>query len=153
MAWSKTFLYSIQSIYYFCRIFCLIPFSIVYDVKQNILTSKVRVIDGVLFVIFILIQLNCSAYYFMSPLLQSSEMPHVLIHCDQIIRALVHFHSSIVIIMNMYNRHKIISIMKMFDTIDEEVTIFNHMIFIFFWFCAITFSIIFRCWTKIVWIL
>lgn len=116
--------YSIRPIYYIFRVFYLIPFTIVQDTNGNVVSSKVRLIDGVLFATFIMLHLNFLHYHYMKPIVQSSDIPHVLTYGDKILPILVHTHNIIIIIMNMYNRERIINIIKMFDTIDKEVNNF-----------------------------
>lgn len=132
MAWSTTrhFSYSFRSIYYFSRIFCYIPFTIEFpDTVGDNLTSKVRLIDGVLCASFIILHLILSTYFNMKAVSQSLEIPHVLRLSGHVLPALGHYQNVIIIIMNMFNRNKIINIMKMFNTIDKEVIIVNDCFF------------------------
>lgn len=128
MAWTiiRNFSFSFRPIYYFSRIFGLIPFSIIHDINGDVLKSKVRKIDGVLFAAFIILHLIFSTYFCMSPLIvESPTIPNAWIFLEKLIRALIHFHNIMIGIINMYNRDRIINILKMFDTFDKEVTIFQ----------------------------
>lgn len=133
MAWFiiRNFSYSFRIMYYFSRILCIIPFSIVHNPNSNIVTSKVRARDGVFFGIFIVLNLILFADNFLKTSAHATEMPLVLRFFGQIFLVLVPCYNIIMTIMNMYNRHKIIKIIKMFSAIAEEVTIliFNLNIF------------------------
>lgn len=124
MAWSifRNFLNSFRLIYFISRVFCFIPFSIIRDLNGNIVTSKIRVFDGVLFMAFITLHFVTSVYYYMIPVRQLLGISQVL-KFHRILPISIHNNIVMILIMNMYNRQKIINIIKMFNIIDEEVTI------------------------------
>lgn len=113
--------FSFRPIYYFSRLFGFFPFSIVYDTNGEILRSKVRVIDGVLFAALIFLHFASASYYHMRPSMRS-PIPHVFGIANKITYQMIHYHNVIIITMNMYNRQKIINIIKSFNIIDKKVT-------------------------------
>lgn len=133
MAWSinRAFSFGIQPIYSFSRVFGLIPFSIVHEINGDVITSKVRTIDGILFAASIILQVILAVYHYMRLYVESQGVPYVLILASKILPSLANFYTIMIIVMNMNNRHKIINIIRMFNTVDKEVTNSMHVLNIY----------------------
>lgn len=121
--WSneRNFSYIFRPIYYCSRGFGLMPFSIVHDSNGDVEKSKVRAIDGLLFAVFIILRVFMtipSVNKLNSP---SSDVPYFLVLGGYTLLTLIFTCGALMTVMNMYNRHKIVNILKMFSTIDKEV--------------------------------
>ena len=123
--WKKRdFAYSFLPIYYFSRLFGLMPYSIVYDSIGEIQTPRVRTIDGIWFIISICIYVLAAFTNFQS-ITSPKEMTMVsdalyFGHYMLLIEGLLV--SAVSIGFDMHNRYKLVTILKAFICFDKEVS-------------------------------
>lgn len=115
------FAYSIQPVYYSSRIFGFMPFTIVYDSKGKIREPIILSFDILWFIVAICLYILAITIQFenMEFFLQTS---FVLIAGDYVMLKLSLALSVLVIIMDMYNRHKLMFIFKNIDKFDGKVS-------------------------------
>lgn len=121
----RNFGYSFLPIYYFSRVFGLMPYSIVYNARGEIQKSQVRMIDGLWFIISICIYVLVAFTNYLNVKLPE-EMTTVSValyfgHYMLLIEGLLV--SAITIGLDMYNRHKLVVILKSFISFDKEVCV------------------------------
>lgn len=118
----RSFVHSFRPIYYWSRVFGLMPFSIIYDPNGDVEKPRVRAIDGLLFAVFIVVRLWFSVNSLRKiHISSSSDVPWVLSVGGYTLLTLNLTCGALMTVMNMYNRHKIVNILKMFSTIDKQV--------------------------------
>lgn len=145
--WRKRdFAYSFLPIYYFSRFFGLMPFSLIYDSDGEIQAPRISLLDGVWFIISICVYVFAAFTNFQIVTLPK-EMPLASLlyfgHYILLIQGLLV--CTIAIGLDMYNRNKVVAILKTFIAFDKEVSVAICCIFK----CS-SFIIIFadgQCWT------
>lgn len=114
--------YSYRPIYYFSRIFGLMPFSIIYSSDGRAQKPRVSVFDGLWFVISICIYILMAVISYKNIILPTnSNSSYLMILGDYVLLILGLFIGALTIGMDMCNRFKIVDILKMFDTFDNKV--------------------------------
>lgn len=126
------FFYSFRPIYYFARTFGFMPFTLVFNSNGSIQGPNVRIFDILWFIIAI-------AIYILSAIvvLQNTELAEIgsniesaiLKNTDFVLLVFMLFFGALIIVMDMYNRFKIFTIIKSINTFDEEVCTIGD----FFW--------------------
>lgn len=117
------FAYSVRPIYYFARVFGLFPFTIEHDSYGDIKEARVKIIDFLWFLFAICIYLFLGFYCFKN--LEFPKDPnesYVLILGDYTLLILGLVSGAAMIISDMYNRNKIINILKDFTIFDKKVS-------------------------------
>lgn len=117
------FAYSFRPIYFFSRAFGLMPFSITYDANGEIQEPRISRLDGLGFVIGICIQLISTYSHIRN--MKTSKDPNnassFLMLCDYLLYVAVMAYGILLRGMNMYNRFKLVNILKEFTMFDKEV--------------------------------
>lgn len=112
--------FSYQPIYYFSRIFGLLPFSLAYDASGEIVAPKISKFDAVWFVVSIAIYL---AFATVIPLdIPKGPPAPILILGNELLLMSGLIYGAIMIVENMCNRFKFIRIMKTFCAFDREAS-------------------------------
>lgn len=115
------FLYSFRPIYYFSRIFGLMPFSIIYDSNGEIKQSKITIVDGIWFLISMFIY---SLHLYLTLLKfsnQTTPTTFVMILGNTFLLMIVMYGAGAVA-MGMCNRFKYIKIAKNFTVFDRQAS-------------------------------
>lgn len=120
------FAYGFRPIYYFSRVCGLMPFSITYDSNGEIQKARVRVFDGLWFVISMCLYLLALHISFQETRKYYMMEPNFLILGDFIPRGMKLFFGCTKIALDMYNRAKLIGILKSFTEFDNEVSARIH---------------------------
>lgn len=117
------FMHSFRPIYYVSRCFGLMPFSIVSDLNGMALNPNVCAVDILWFITSISLYtiLTVITYKNMG-FAKAASVPFVLIFADDMILAIGLINAIILIILDMYNRSKLVDILKMFQIFDAEVS-------------------------------
>lgn len=124
------FAHSFKSIYYFSRIFGFKPFTIVFDSNGKIQTAQIKAIDILWFAITIALYLS-SAFYFVL-FAHPDTFPAksaFLVECTRSIYMLRKLLNILSIFMDMYNRFKLVGIVREIDTFDEKASTICHFPF------------------------
>lgn len=115
------FAYCFRPIYYFSRIFGLLPFTIIYDWNGDHQEARVEIIDFVWFIVSILMYLLMAVYCYMAFSPDRSEKSYILDSGDYILLILGSIISAVYVAMDMHNRHILIDIMKRIATFDKDL--------------------------------
>lgn len=110
------FMYSLRPIYYFSRLFGLMPFSILYDSNGDVQKPKVRFLDGLWFTISISV--------FLSIVIASVQEMEFISSLDLRMFMIVTMgliFDAIFIVLDMFNRVKLVDIFKKFVIFDKAV--------------------------------
>lgn len=122
--WKKLhFTYSFLPIYYFSRILGLIPYSFICDSEGELQAPRINLIDGIWFLLSICIYLLAAfTNYQTIALPKEMKIASALYfgHYALLILGLVI--SAISIAMDMWNRNKLVAILKAFNEFDKEVS-------------------------------
>lgn len=119
------FAYSFRPIYFYSRILGLMPFSISYNENGRVQKAKIGVFDGVWFVISICTYLSLAFTCFHRMKVQlEANVPFILFFGEQIHLALGLAFGALAITIHMYNRSKMIDILRIFSVFDEEASFF-----------------------------
>lgn len=120
-----TFTHSFRPIYYFARIFGSMPYTIYCDSNGNAHEPKVRIVDGVWFVISMCIFLSMAffSYRNMESLQNPNTSSYILILGDQILLILCLIFGAQIIGMDMLNRDKLVDILKKITAFDKEASL------------------------------
>ena len=118
-----TFAYSFKPIYIFSRIFGFMPFTITFDSNGAIQTARIRMIDFIWFIISIGIHLISSIHFIMlychQPIPETST---TLAYGTQSIVVFRKLFNCLCIGIDMYNRHKLVEILRKINIFDENVS-------------------------------
>lgn len=109
------FAYSFRPVYYFLQLFGLWSFSIISDSNGEIKMCKVTKFDGLWFIISL-----CTSM-FMAFLVKNYAIATPMYVFGIIFGMLCCIYSSTEIIVNMWNRYKLITILKKLTIFDKEV--------------------------------
>lgn len=126
------FLNSFEPIYYFSRIIGLLPFKIICNLNGDIEMPRVSMLDRIWFISSILLCLLV-AFCVTQPIshdITLSRSQIVLISSDQWRLVLCLIFCAIVIVMDMCNRFKLVTIFKKITIFDRKVSknVFNFML-------------------------
>lgn len=118
------FFYSFRPVYNFARTFGFMPFTIVCNSNGSIHGPNIRIFDILWFIIAITI-------YILSAIVVLQNTEHleigsriesaILKITDYLLLVLMLFFGAIIIGMDMFNRFKLVDILKSINTFDEEV--------------------------------
>lgn len=115
-----------RPIFYFCRAFGLLPFSIVCNPHGEVQTCKVKIIDCLWFATSICACLLMAIFNYR--MLSLSADHHrksatiIPIVANYILQLLTFIFTALFFILNMYNRDKFIQMLKMFEHFDKEAS-------------------------------
>lgn len=116
------FALSLRPIYKFSRAFGLMPFTIVVDGKCNFKETRVRPLDIAWLIISISLCLMMAIVYYQTvELPKGQNVSTVLVFGDAMLIIVGLMYSCTIIIMDLINHCKIIAILKMFNSFDNEV--------------------------------
>lgn len=124
----RNFAYAFLPIYYFSRIFGLMPFTIIYNSRGEIQAPQVRRFDAFWFGISISIYVLAAFTNFQTSV-QTMQLPEKM----KIISFALYFGHYMLLIegllvgaiaigLDMYTRHKLVAILKAFIAFDNEVS-------------------------------
>lgn len=117
------FYHAFMPLYTFSRLFGYMPFSIVRSLNGNILTSKVTVLDLIWFFITIVWYFLLAAIATKNLRLPQDPNESLTINVGDHLLLIVGLLLGIFsIIMDMFNRNKIVKIVQNFNTFDDEVS-------------------------------
>lgn len=116
----KSFEYAFQPIYYFSRIAGLWPFTIVLSSNGSVEKSRVRLFDVLWFFISIFVYLTALFYAYkdIKDLKSADSITFTLFFMFKIISLLFGLCG---VVLDMFNRNKLINILKKFAAFDDEV--------------------------------
>lgn len=121
---------SMWPIYYFCRIFGLLPFSVKFDTNGEVQRVRVSAFDVSWFAITICFYLILAVLYVQRIVIhQDPSASHILFFGDSIFNLIGLMFGPLMIILDMCNRFKIIFILKGFSTFGKEVIVTYFMPF------------------------
>lgn len=126
---SSNFIYGFRPIYYFSRVFGLMPFTIHYDTSGVPKELKIRFIDWIIFLILIIVCLTMTEDSHLNmtvPVGQQFSIITVLVRRFIHLSAIIS--SAVIIVLEMYNRHKSIRILTSFTTFDKNVSVQSNSI-------------------------
>lgn len=126
LARKDNFAHSFMPIYYFSRLLGLLPFSIIAGDSGEMLEARVSACDLFWCMISICLYLFM-AYHYSFQTLRNEYLIWIIGDRLLIISGLIF--GGLRIIMDMYNRGKIVTTLKMFTIFDREVRISFHVIF------------------------
>lgn len=119
---------SMWPIYYFCRVFGLLPFSVKFNANNEVQGARVSVFDVAWFAITICFYLILAVLYFQTIVIhQDPSASHILFFGDSIFNVIGLIFASLMIILDMCNRSKIIDILKGFSTFGKEVSWYIYL--------------------------
>lgn len=125
----QNYVNSFRPIYYFSRVAGLMPFSIVWNPKEEYYMTQVRIIDGFWFTLIACV--NLLVIYFVHQKNHSAltqYLPYLFTLVGTTNRIISQIFGAALIVMDMFNRSKMIDILNMFNLIDKEVG--NTLVFI-----------------------
>lgn len=115
------FVYSFRPMYYFSRFLGLLPFSFVYDSNGLIEAPRIRICDGVWFVISV-------AFYFILAMNSSQviEIPYdaapLVTLSNSLLLTIGLFNASAIIVLSMGVRFRFVTILKKITRFDKEAS-------------------------------
>lgn len=116
------FAFSFRPIYYFSRVFGLMPFSIVYDSNGDPQVPRVGIFDLLWFVISICIYLPFVYYCYKQLAISNDQsVPILFLLGAYILQMLDLIYGVLIIGIDMYNRFKLVGILKKITAFDKEV--------------------------------
>lgn len=119
----RNFAYSFRPIYYFSRVFGLMPFLVKYDSKGQPEMPRVGILDSLWFVTTICVYLSMAyiSYQQMS-LPQDPNAPTVLVFSEYLLQILGLVYGALIIAMDLCNRFKFVDILKQLMIFDTEAS-------------------------------
>ena len=117
------FSYSLRPIYYFSRTFGLFPFTIVYDTNGDVQSARVTVFDFLWFIITVCMYLLLAWLSYGNKLPVGANESPLLILGDLVLLIIGLIFGSAMIVFDMYNRSRLINIIKKFTKFDMEVNV------------------------------
>lgn len=122
----ETMFTGFQPIFRICRVFGLLPFSIVYNLNGEIESCKVNRVDCVWFAVSICIYLSLVIFNYHVLCLNLKQLQKnatfVLIMGNYLLQLFTFICSSLFFILNMWNRQIFIDVLKNFERFDKEVS-------------------------------
>lgn len=114
---------SMWPVYYFCRVFGLLPFSVKFDTNGEVQRVQVSAFDVSWFIITICFYIILAVLYFHTIIIyQDPSASHILFFGDSMFNLIGLKFGALMIILDMCNRFKIIDILKGFSTFGKEVS-------------------------------
>lgn len=119
------FIYGLLPVYFFSRAIGLLPFSIVCNSNGKVQCARVRAFDFIWFIFSIGIYIFMAAFIY-----QSMEIPKdpnesvILIIGDNLLLISGFVSGVIFILIDMFNRNRLVGILKNLTVFDDEVRIF-----------------------------
>lgn len=122
--WVKNhFIQSISPIYYFSRSVGLMPFTIVHDKNEKVLAARVTVFDFAWFVISVCMHLGFLIFWCQNMDVSENESgSHVLPIGEATALIIWLIYSVFCVAVDMYNRHRLVDIMRKFIVFDKDVS-------------------------------
>lgn len=117
-----SFEYSIRPIYYFSRVFGSLPFSVVRGSDGRIQGPRVNTIDLLWFIVSICWYLALAIAVYRNPLLPQGSNASILMLGDNLMVVLGLTFGAVIIVMDMFNRTKLVAIFKRFSIFDQNVS-------------------------------
>lgn len=115
------FIYSFRPFYFFCRIFGMMPFSIVCDSRQNTKKPKVFWFDGLWFAVSMCLYLSMTFLSYRNlKIPKYSNASYILILGDSFHKLSGLIFGALIIGMDMCNRFKLLKIWRKFIIFDKE---------------------------------
>lgn len=118
-----SFAYSFRSIYYYSRVFGLLPYSIIYDTEGEPQVPRVGVLNCLWFIVSIFLY-SSMAYvsYIDMSISHDQNVPHVLVLGSYFLQILSLIFGAVIIIMDMCNRHRFVDILRKIGIFDKEAS-------------------------------
>lgn len=117
------FAYSFRPIYYFSRVFGLMPFSVKYDSNGQPQMPRVGILDSLWFVTTICVYLSMAYIsYQQMTLPQDPNAPKVLVFSEYLLQILGLVYGALIIGMDLCNRFKLVDVLKQLTTFDKEAS-------------------------------
>lgn len=118
-------LQSFRPVYYFSRIFGLMPFSIACDTRRDIQKPQINVLDGVWFVCSMLIYISMAiiSYKNMKLPQDTNKSSFILVLGDYLLLYVGLIYGALIILFDMLNRYKLVGILNKYITFDNEVSL------------------------------
>lgn len=122
------FCYNVRPIQFYSRIFGLIPFSIVRGANGEILEPRVKLFDFLWFIVAICFYLWLSVAHVRALETQQNPTHTILLLGDFILIASGIAFGAVVVVMDMFNRFRIVDILRKFTIFDKRVskTVIHH---------------------------
>lgn len=121
------FVFSIRPVYHFSRACGLMPFSIIENSNGEVQEPRISVFDGLWFTISLCMQ-SAMAYIFYQNAkitMDPNTKSYFLVLGDYMLYIIVMIYGILVRGMDLFNRFKLIDIMKKFNTFDKEASYNN----------------------------
>lgn len=130
------FVHGFSPVYYISRIFGLMPFSIVCDLRRGTQKPQVKLLDGMWFLLSIsmYISMAITTYVTLSLPRDTSTASFILALGDSMLLIVGLVYSVFIIMFDMYNRFRLTEILNKFITFDRDVRsyfTFNSILFDF----------------------
>lgn len=123
---------SFRPIYYFSRVFGLMPYSIIYDSNGDVQEPKVRTLDVLWFVISMCIYILMAVILYQEMNISNlNTSVYILLLGEFVLLMLTLIFGAQVIGMDMCNRFRIIDILKKINTFDKEARHFSRKVLLF----------------------
>lgn len=116
------FSYSFRPIYYFSRVFGLMPFSITYDSNGEAQRPQIGIFDGIWFVFSMLIY-SSSVYFIALKLMIRTSATFVVIVGNTFLLMSIIYGVGAVAMDMCFNRFKFTEIVKSFTVFDKQVNL------------------------------
>lgn len=118
------FAYSFRPVYYVSRAFGLMPFSIIYNSNREPNNSKVTVYDCLWLMVSVCIYLMLGFFRYRNLVLPegASTTSHILILGDSVVLILSLTFAGQFVIMDFFNRFKLVDVLKKIIVFDNEVS-------------------------------
>lgn len=121
--------HSFCPVYYFSRIFGLMPFTVAHGTNESIRKPEVRLVDGVWFGVSICFYIALAILILKSVKLpDSAHKPSYILMLGDYLQLIVGLiYASLIIIFDMCNRCKLVGILNKFIIFDHEVMLYCFM--------------------------
>lgn len=120
---------SLLPAYFFSRVIGLIPFSIVRDSNGDAHTARINLFDLLWFIFSILLYLFLAFYrYSYMDIPQDASKSYILVIGDSLLLIFGIIYGALMIVMDMFNRNRLVDILKKFTIFDKEVNLLIHTI-------------------------
>lgn len=120
---NNRFIQSISPIYYFSRAIGLMPFTIVHDKNEKVLAAQVTTFDFVWFIIALCVHIGFLIFWCLFlDLSKNQSGSHVLPIGETTLMTICLIYNIVCVAMDMYNRHRLVNIIRKFIIFDREVS-------------------------------
>lgn len=125
---NHNFEYAVRPIYYFSRLFGLLSFSVVRNSIGEIHKPRVRIIDGLFFVIAICwyLALAYASSGNVTIMLENPRVSFILVFGDHLLLASGLIFGALCITMDMFNCTRLVEMLKKFNIFDRNVCCEEH---------------------------